>query len=207
MRRVSISLVCAVLLMGVFHDAEARKSYFGVKGGLNHANIVGDDADELEPRDRFAGGVFYGMEFTDDFGMRIDGLYVQKGAEGEFVEPGEDHGHQSTISLDYIEFPVLFMVGFSTSEKFGANLLLGPTFGFNLSAELEDQDHGETVDLEVETFELGATFGGGVEYKVSTWSLIGDVRYALGGTSINDEFDGKNTGVVILVGVKFPLGE
>ena len=206
MRRVSIGLVCAALLMSLFHDAEARKSYFGVKGGVNHANIVGDDADELEPRDRFVGGVFYGMDFTDDFGLRIDGLYVQKGAEGLFtVEDGDEHN--VVFSLDYIEFPVLFVVGFSTSEKFGANLTLGPTFGFNLSAEMEIPEHGETEDLDVETFELGATFGGGVEYKVSSWSIIADVRYALGGTSINDEFDGKNTGVVIMVGAKFPLGQ
>ncbi|HXV14507.1 MAG TPA: hypothetical protein VEC56_09915, partial [Candidatus Krumholzibacteria bacterium] len=78
--------------------------------------------------------------------------------------------------------------------------------GFNLSAEAEDKDHGETFDLDVETFEFGATFGGGIEYTMSSMSIIGDFRFALGATSISDEFDGKNSGVGMMVGVKFPLG-
>jgi hypothetical protein len=180
MRLISIGVVCAMALAGSIDDAHARTSYAGVKGGVNIADITGDNLDGLDSRNRFIGGAFYGMDFTDDFGVRIDGLYVQKGAEGPIpIDDGDIH--DVIISLDYIEFPVLFMVGFPTSDTFAVNLFAGPTFGFNITAEMEIPEHGETEDLDVETFELG-------------------------GTSINDDFDGKNNGIGIMVGVKFPFG-
>ncbi len=203
--RCLYGLLLAAMMICSLDEAQARKSYAGVKGGVNIADITGDDADTLSSRNRFIGGAFYGIDFADDFGVRVDGLYVQKGAEGPFESEDGDI-HETILTLDYLEFPVLFMVGFPTSEKFAVNLFAGPTFGFNLTAEAEIPEHGETVDLDVETFEFGATFGGGAEYVLSSMSIIGDFRYALGGTNISDEFDGKNSGSGIMVGVKFPLG-
>lgn len=206
MRNLLTALCCVAVLCVSLDDAQARKAYAGIKGGVNKADITGHDAEGLESRNRFIGGAFYGIDFTDDFGVRLDALYVQKGAEGPFtVEDGDEH--DVIISLDYLEFPVLFMVGFPTGEKFAVNLFAGPTFGFNMSAEIEIPEHGETEELDVETFELGATFGGGAEYMLSSMSIIGDFRYALGGTSVTDNFDGKNSGVGIMVGLKFPLGQ
>lgn len=207
MRNALVALCCIAVVSVSLDDAQARKSYFGVKGGVNVADITGADAEGSGSKNGFIGGAFYGIDFTDDFGVRLDALYVQKGAEGKIVAPGDDHGHESVVTLDYLEFPVLFMVGFPTGEKFAVNLFAGPTFGFNMTAELEDKDHGETIELDVETFELGATFGGGAEYMLSSMSIIGDFRYAIGGTSIADNFDGKNTGIGIMVGLKFPLGQ
>lgn len=204
MKRLAFMALSAVSLAGLFTDADARKSYFGVKGGVNVADITSEDAD-LDSRNRFIGGAFYGIDFTDDFGVRLDGLYVQKGAVGPFVAEDGDT-HEAIFSLDYLEFPVLFMVGFPTSEEFAVNLFAGPTFGFNMTGEAEIPEHGETVDLNAESFEFGAAFGGGVEYVRSSMSLIGDFRFALGATSISDDFDGKNSGPAFMVGVKFPLG-
>lgn len=205
MRNVLVALCCIAVVSVSLDNAEARKAYAGIKGGVNIADITGDDAEGLGSRNGFVGGAFYGIDFTDDFGVRLDALYVQKGAEGQFVVDDGDT-HDVIVSLDYLEFPVLFMVGFPTSEKFAVNLFAGPTFGFNMSAELEIPEHGETEDLDVETFELGATFGGGLEYMLSSMSIIGDFRYALGATSITDDFDGKSSGIGVMVGVKFPLG-
>ncbi len=199
--------VCAALVTGAIDDAGARAMYGGVKGGVNKADVVGDDADDLDRKNGFIGGAFFGVDFTDDFGMRVDGLYVQKGAEGRFTASGDSVASDVTLSLDYLEFPVLFLVGFPTGEKWAVNLFAGPTFGFNLSAQVDVEGEG-TSDIEnAQTFEFGATFGGGVEYKLESMSLIGDFRYALGATSISDDFDGKNTGVAFMFGVKFPLGE
>ncbi len=206
MRHMYAGVLCAAMLAGSLDDAEARKSYAGVKGGVNIANIIGDDFENFGSKNGFIGGAFYGFEFADDFGMRIDGLYVQKGAEGPY--PTEDGDlHNTVFTLDYLEFPVLFMVGFpTTNEKFAVNLFLGPTFGFNLSAEADVEEHGIEEISNVQSFEFGATFGGGAEYLMSSMSIILDFRYALSATSISDTIDGKNSGVGIMLGVKFPLG-
>jgi len=204
MKLLAMTVVCA-LALAITSDAWAAEgSYAGVRGGVNMADITGDDAEGLDSRNGFMGGAFYGIDW-EDFGVRIDGLYVQKGAEGDFAAPDGDV-HETIIRLDYLELPVLFMVGFPTGDEFAVNLFAGPTFGFNLKAEAEIPEHGETVEMDVETFELGAAIGGGFEYILSSMSFVADLRYAMGGTSISDEFDGKNSGVGVTVGVKFPLG-
>lgn len=204
MKLLTMTVVC-VLALAITSDAWAAEgSYAGVRGGVNMADITGDDAEGLGTRNRFMGGAFYGIDW-EDFGVRIDGLYVQKGAEGDFAAPDGDV-HETIIRLDYLELPVLFMVGFPTGDEFAVNLFAGPTFGFNLKAEAEIPEHGETVEMDVETFELGAAIGGGFEYILSSMSFVADLRYAMGGSSISDEFDGKNSGVGVTVGVKFPLG-
>ncbi|HXV13133.1 MAG TPA: outer membrane beta-barrel protein, partial [Candidatus Krumholzibacteria bacterium] len=126
MTKLASMVVCAALLAGSYSDAEARKSYAGVKGGVNIGDVTGDDAEGLDKRNGFIGGAFYGIDFTDDFGVRLDGLYVQKGAEGPFVAPGDDHAHETVVRLDYLELPVLCMVGFPTGDSFAVNLFLGP---------------------------------------------------------------------------------
>ena len=206
MKRLQVGLLCAAVLFGSFDDADARRSYAGVKGGVNKANVIGDDVDALDPTNLFMGGAFFGIDFTEDFGARLDALYVQKGAEGPFTAPGETVASDATLSLDYIEFPLLLLVDFPTGDSFAFNLFLGPTFGFNLSAEADVEGVG-TTDLDAESFEFGATFGGGVEYMLESMSIIGDFRYALGATDIFDGVKAKNTGVGLMVGVKFPLGE
>lgn len=204
MRTIQMGLLCAGLLAVSLGDAQARKSYLGVKGGVNVCDISGGDANGLDSRSRFIGGAFYGIDF-EDFGIRVDGLYVQKGAEG-YLEVPEDENPHRVYKLDYLEFPVLFMVGFPTGEKFAVNLFAGPTFGFNVDAEVEFVDVGQTEQIDADTFEFGATFGGGIEYMLASMSIIGDVRYALSGTNISDDFAGKNGGSSIMVGMKFPLG-
>jgi Outer membrane protein beta-barrel domain len=205
MKTMPIGLLCAGILAGSLADAQALKSYAGLKGGINNADITGANGQQdLSARVRFIGGAFYGIDFTDDFGMRIDGLYVQKGAEGNFTVPTGEPANR-ILSLDYLEFPLLFMVSFPTSKKVEVNLFAGPTFGFNVSAKVEIVDTGEIRDYNAETFEFGAAFGGGVEYLFSSMSIIGDFRYALSATSITDASDGKNSGGSIMVGVQVPL--
>jgi opacity protein-like surface antigen len=203
-----VVLFGVMALAAMVSNAEAAKGYAGVKGGVNMAELSGDGVDDLDMRNGFMGGGFYGFEFADGFDLRFEGLFVQKGAEGEYVFPGDDHGHESKINLDYIEVPVLVVANFGSGEKLGFNLFAGPTFGFNMTAEVEDMDHGETLDLPAEDFEFGAALGGGIEYMLSSFSIVLDARYSLGATNIVDAdgADAKNRGIGVMAGVKFSLG-
>jgi hypothetical protein len=133
------------------------------------------------------GGAFYGIDFTPDFGARIEALYVMGGAEGLYETPDGDT-HESVVSLDYVQFPLLFVVKIPTSEKIVFNLALGPTFSFNTTAEVDIPEHGETLDISntVNSFEFGALIGGGVEYALSSMSILLDVRYSAGATNVID---------------------
>ncbi len=197
-------MVVTIASVGVA-NAE-RTMYVGVKGGVNIASVGGSDApDNTSSLTGFMGGAFFGIDFTPQFGGRIEGLYVQKGAQADSASVGVKQ------KLDYIEFPVLFVANLSSGDKGGFNLFAGPTFGFLASAK------GESGGLSVDdkdafkSFEFGATVGVGAQYKLSSVSIVGDVRYTLGATSVakdqgNQSVDLKTRGIGIMVGVSFPIG-
>jgi opacity protein-like surface antigen len=201
--------------------ANAKTMYLGVKGGLNigsltgessspvaPASLTGEDPDNLDSHNGFIGGAFYGIDFTDDFGLRIEGLYVMGGAEGPYNTQDGDT-HEAIIKLDYIQFPLLFVVNIPATEQLTFDVTLGPTFSFNTTAEAEIPEHNETEDISnIAGFEFGAAIGAGVEYKLSSMSILVDARYYAGATSVIDvgQSDVKNRGIGIMAGVKFPLG-
>lgn len=217
MKRILAAAMVAAM-MGCATGAFALTGlHAGVKGGVNIGDITGDDADGVDTRNGFMGGAFIGGGINGQFGILLEGLYVQKGGEGSFVAPGEDHAHDSVITLDYIEFPLLFTAKFPAGEKFAFNVFAGPTFGFSLGGDLEDKEHGETMGLDdyITSFEFGAAFGAGVEYLLSSFSIVLDARYGLGATNTFEDIeilgttqsiDAKNTEIGIMAGLSFPLG-
>jgi hypothetical protein len=203
-------MLCVAMLV-VATGADAKK-YAGVKGGVNMGDFSGDDTPgNSSTRTGFSGGAFYGIGINDQFGVRGELNYVQKGAEGA-VQTEDGDTHDGTYKLDYVEIPVLFLADFPAGEKFAFSIFAGPTFAFNTTAEVEVPAHNETEKLDnVKGFEFGAAVGGGIEYMLSSFSIIADLRYSLGASSVSDDVDGvsidvKNTGIGIMAGVKFPLG-
>jgi hypothetical protein len=186
-------------------QAQAQGMYAGIKGGVNIANVGGDDApDGTSSRTGFMGGLFIGKNVSENIGFRLEGLYVQKGAKGGTPEVTE--------KLDYIEFPLLFVYTFPAGETLDFNLFAGPTFGFNMNAKVEDTDIGD----QIKSFEFGAAIGAGIEHKMASGKGLGlDVRYSLGATSIAEDVTVgtetvspsiKNHGVGIMASFSIPLG-
>ncbi len=205
-----VGVFCAALLV-VATNADAKK-YAGVKGGVNMGDFGGDDApDNSSTRTGFSGGAFYGMGINDQFDVRGEVNYVQKGAEGD-VEADDGDIHAGTYKLDYVEIPVLFVANFGAGEKFGFSLFAGPTFAFNTTAEAEIPSHNETVELDnVKGFDFGGAIGGGIKYMLSKFSIVADVRYGIGASSVVEDVAGesvdvKNQGPAFMAGVEFPLG-
>ena len=193
----SLVILSAVAMVAFAAQAQAGGMYAGVKGGVNIANIGGDDApDNTSSRTGFQGGLFIGKHVNENIGFRVEGLYVQKGAKAGSPEVTE--------KLDYIEFPILFVYDFPAGETLGFNLFAGPTLGFNISAKVEDTDLDN-----IKSFEFGAAIGAGLEKKMASGKGIGlDVRYSLGATSYVDieDVSVKNHGVGIMASFSVPIG-
>jgi hypothetical protein len=207
MKRI-IGLMGVVAFGVLATSADAKTMYAGVKGGVNIASLSGDGTDGLDSRNGFLGGVYYGVDFSADFGARIEGLYAMKGAEGELVIPGDDHEHETVLKLDYVEFPVLFVANFPVGEKVALNVMAGPTFAFNINAEADVHDETEDLSEVIESFEFGAAIGGGMKYKLSSMSIVLDARYSLGASNLAavGDADLKTRGIGIMAGLEFPLG-
>jgi hypothetical protein len=205
MNRLGIA-ACAVLLVAMAGQAHAERITAGVKAGGMFADFGGDDAPEnLTTRNAFMGGGFVAFPINARLGVRAEVLYVQKGAEGDFVTDDNDI-HTALYKLDYVDIPVLFTGNFPAgSSQFAFNVFAGPSFNFNLGAKAAVDEHG-TLDLpDVRSFEFGAVVGAGVAYELDKLSLIGDVRYSMSVTSASDSDDVKNRGIGVMGGISFPI--
>ncbi|MEN2414852.1 porin family protein [Flavobacterium mesophilum] len=185
MKKIILSAV-AVMAFGF---ANAQDVKFGVKGGLNFANLGGDaDGDGVTS---FHVGALAEIKLTDKFAVQPELLYSGQGSD--FGEGGFD----STLKLSYLNLPI--MAKYYVIDKL--SLEAGPQIGFLLSAKNEDED----VKDSFKSVDFGLNFGAGYDF---TEHFFAGVRYNVGLSNIADvpdEADFKTTNGVfsVSVGYKF----
>ena len=199
-----------------------------IQGGLSRATVSGLDLPgaDLDARIGLSLSASATIPLQDNFSLRLDGGYVQKGSrvESELFE--------GNLFLDYIELSGLGAVNLTPSgSPASVYALAGPSFGFNTKCEssgsarvsgiegfegfegFEDLFSGsfsESCGDDVSGIDLGITAGIGADMPISeemTFSL--NLRYTLGLTNVDktgDE-DIKNRNLTLQVGVGFPIGE
>ena len=230
-------LIIAFLMWGILpaysqsSDFQSNKFSIGIIGGLNFAdmyfpNSQGPDDQEITTLLGFGAGAVLDIRLSENILVRIEPMYLQKGGK---IEEGTDRVNQpeGQINLSYIEIPLLIQYTFGNRIK--PYLIAGPTLGYNLTSEIEFDLTGLkfTGDLKevTETFDLGLTFGGGVQVPVGIGTIFLEGRYSYGlinqrksGTvtvssngfefeldSDKEEDKYTNRGFQLLAGVLFPL--
>jgi hypothetical protein len=173
-----------------------------VKAGVAMEDLDIDNFDDTSMKTGFMGGGLLGYDVSDQFGFRLEALYVNKGAEVN------DPAGAFDVNYDFIEVPLLFVMHMTPDAAAVLDLFAGPTLAFNINAEA----NGVDISDDTESFELGAAIGVGIEYKLTSMSILGDVRYSLGATdlaSVDDptqDFEAKSRGFGIMAGLLFPIG-
>jgi len=203
----------------------------GIKGGVNFADLGGDDAElffelglggggsgdsdiPIEARTGIVAGGFALIDFNGAFALQPEVLYVQKGAqvELEFENPlsGETTSITNTLKLGYIEVPVLAKFQIPLEGNIAPNIFAGPAVAFNINAEQEAEGGGEsgTADLSeaVSTADFGLQVGAGVDFDIGSGrTIMLDARYEFGLSSIPSEGDADitNQGIRITAGFGF----
>ncbi len=203
-----IVVLFAVSTVVMASSARAAHWHLGAIGGINWADIT--EVDETSMKPGFSGGAFVGADFTPSVTARVEILYTQKGTDRN--ENPEFSGQDTTVKLDYVEFPILLVFDLNNSESSEFSLIAGPSFGYNVVAEEELED-GSIADYsdDVNTFEASVVVGAEFEKIQESMSFFVDTRITLGLTGILDNaasaYDGvKNIGFGVLVGLKFPVG-
>ncbi len=201
-----IRILCLVLTVGAASNAVAARWFVGVIGGVNFADLT--EVDETSMNSGFQGGGFVGADFSEGVGGRVEILYTQKGTARN-VNP-EFGGQDSTVKLDYVDFPVLLVGHLRRSPTSALSAFGGPSIGINLSGEDESED-GTIVDLDIEPVEVALVVGFDFEHIRESLTVFLDARVSIGLTGVLEnaasEYDGvKNIGLGILLGLKFPLG-
>ncbi|NDK57154.1 porin family protein [Pontibacter fetidus] len=148
--------------------ADAPNSGFGIKGGVNFANVYGTrDIINTDTHTNFHAGVYAQFGLTESFSLQVEGLYSRKGFETE-----------TENRFDYLEVPLLAV--YNITDNFSVHL--GPQMSIMVAAK---QD-GKEVNMDnLNTFDYGVA--GGLEARFS-FVRVG-ARYNLGFAGLTDEGD------------------
>ncbi len=181
-------LLLSVIAMVAFTlSLSAQETTFGVKAGVNFANLGGDveDADGLTS---FHIGGVAEIGISEKFSFQPELLFSAQGAKYEESEEG--YSYEEKYKLNYINVPL--MAKLYLTEGFSVEA--GPQIGLLLSAksEWEETFMGETDsdDEDIKDYMKSIDFGFnlGLGYKLEGGLNFG-ARYNLGLSNINDDDD------------------
>lgn len=203
MKRILVVLALVALMSNV---ALAEGMMFGVKGGLNLANVTGDLTDEFDPANKmkmaFGGGVWMSYAFTEAISIQPELMYMIKGFDWDTDEDVD--GWKGS----YLDLNVLGKFAIPMEGDFGIAIYAGPFLGFLMSSELM----GDDIKDDNATMNFGALGGAEFAYMLEQGCITLDVRYSMGFTTVfdvedlpegEDQPDLKTTGIQFLVGYGF----
>jgi hypothetical protein len=164
MKRIIISALLVMLIKGAF----AQHVEYGIKGGVNFANINDDAADKnADTKTGFHLGGLAHIHLTRAFAVQPEIVYSTQGAE---------YGN-TKLKLNYINVPVLAQYMFAN----GFRLQTGPQLGILTTSEYET-GHTETDVDDFSNADFSWSFGAGY---LSRSGLGIDARYNLGLTDVS----------------------
>jgi hypothetical protein len=168
---------------------------FGLKGGLNIANLGGEDVDEEGKKAFlcFYAGFFYNFGCGENFSVQPELVYSNQGARYD------DMGYKSKIVLGYINLTPLCRLNTPSGFFVGA----GPQLGFLLSAKVKIEDFDdEDIKDELKGIDIGAALAAGYEMPNGFGFYA---RYNHGFTTLADEGSDKVFNRVLQVGLRYTL--
>ncbi|MFA0961513.1 porin family protein [Roseivirga sp. BDSF3-8] len=198
-----VGLLC---LITVFESQAQPHSYFiGVKGGLNFACLTySPEAEDESIHTGFSGGLFAEMRHTDNFSIRTELLYSERGSRSEW-EMGDELIIKN-INLQYADFVLLASIDLGESGYFEAGPYAGCLIRGRMRVEpggLDDpvpllSDHDfRRIDYGIAAG-LGFRFG---QLMIGARYYYGLADVARSATARSMLDSGRNRGIQLTIGV------
>lgn len=165
MKKITVLFVLVAISLSAYSQMSFK---YGVKAGLNVANLTGDVSNNKS----LAGaqvGVFARFSVLDMLAIQPELLYSMQGMK---VDDGETSGD---IKNNYIQVPV--MVKFY--PIMGLNFQAGPQFGFLASSKAD----GEDIKDYMKKMDFALNLGAGYD---TDFGLGIDARYSIGLSNVLD---------------------
>jgi hypothetical protein len=179
------------IIVSALTTAQAQ---FGVKAGLNMANLGGDDVDDEGKKSLmgFHGGIFYNIVAGESFSVQPELVYSAQGAKYEFG------GISAKFALNYLNFTPLLRYNSS-----GFFVGVGPQIGFLMSAKTKaDGADDEDVKDQLKSVDFAAAIAAGYEFE-NGFGFYGRFNYGL--SSISEDSDEKVFNRVFQIGLRYSL--
>jgi Outer membrane protein beta-barrel domain len=167
-----------------FLDAQAQGDFkFGIKGGVNFANLSSSDAHENKVLTGINFGVFTKLPISKFFAIQPELYFTSKGAQQTY-ENALATG-TAKFELNYIEVPVLAVFNLTNNFSFQ----LGPYASYLVSSKVKNvsdinfnfEDNIDSGDFN--KFDTGVVAGFGYDTK----SIGFGIRYNLGLVAVGKE--------------------
>ena len=164
-------LLFSIIFTGLALSAQDMHPHFGLKAGVNFANINLESDADLTNKTSFYLGALAHLHISQHFAVQPELMYSGQGAK--YDESG------AKINLNYINLPILaqYMTGS------GFRFQTGPQVGALVSAKVKNDDDGTDIKDEYKKIDFSWAFGASY---VSNSGLGIDARYNLGLSNIND---------------------
>jgi opacity protein-like surface antigen len=200
MKKLLLSLFTLLLIGVTANQAHSQNNLgFGIRGGMNFANINDTDFD-VNSRTGIMAGVYFNYALSNSpISIQPEVLYTQKG-----FETGDD-----TYRFDYIEIPVLARFNFINDSGLLPYVSFGPHIAFKVNADTPPvpTDVPNTPvqtsfnEGDINTTDFGVTVGAGLDFG----RLDLGVRYTAGLTEVSDDesVSAKNGVFSIIAGIGF----
>ena len=205
-KMLSALLICAsVSVIGPL-AARSEVTGFGVKAGVAMSNIFGRDVYDQKFRAGFSYGVFMTYGFGRAFAVQPELLFVMKGSK--YINGTGADAYRETMSLEYVELPILAKLYLPLSRAFKVHVFAGPAPALNIRARVNAKFAGESQEEtlnNVKGVDISLVGGAGIEIPVGRGRITFDARYTAGLTTLSKEpyDDIRNGAVSFLFGYMF----
>jgi hypothetical protein len=168
---------------------------YGLKGGLNIANIGGSDIEDNKAKLGFFLGGFVDIPVQSSFSVQPELMFSAQGCG--FEQTGDD----IKLNMNYLLIPVMGKYTFSS----GLFAETGPQLGFLLSAKEKYDDGSDNVKDAFKGTSFFWNFGLGYQPPAKKWGA--NVRFNLGLSRLDEDGDAQIFHRVFQFGVFYSLGE
>jgi len=219
---VALIMVIAVLVAVMSPvGASAQEWLLDIYGGWSYSNLTGGSASMLggDYKSGFGGGVSGELKLNEDWGWEFGLWYIQKGTQGVWGTGSTNNGFfpdpndtfDGSVSLDYIELPILVNVYFPVGESANIRGYIGPAFAFLVRSEANGTHNGTdgTIDLsdEIDDADITVMIGAGGQWDVGRVNVLLDFRWDIGTTNISKVPDTqlRTSTILVTAGIGIPL--
>ena len=196
-------LIIAFSVACISTTAQEKNVAFGVKGGVNMANLR--ESQNTKSKPGIVAGITADYHIRDNFFI-LSGLeYVVKGLK---VDGGQGNGDRA--DLGYIQLPVHEAYKYELAPDMKLTADFGPYLAYGISGKIKYKAIGDYEAYEIDafddgvykSFDLGVGLGAGIELR----DIHIRLGYDYGMSKVNDfqsTGDKKNSSVALTVGYTF----
>lgn len=203
MKKIGIVLSFMMIFAVGAAQAQSQKLQKGVRVGINIATLAGSSVHNASSKLGFSGNFFLTYNFTNYFAFQPEVGVAFLGAKGNpLVLGGNTSNQYDNNNTSYVEVPVLARFTLSDSPDFSPAILVGPSFGLNISNSYHVPTTANNLYQNPNAKFITVGIVGGITANIQRFVL--DARYDYGlSSAYNTPSSARNTAIIFTVGFLF----